>query len=524
MTVLSNFDLTIIGKYFNDFNDFINLIKTNKIYYDILDNYRYNPISLNQKLFKYFNNIETFHYYLPEDKHISHKCNKYIDWTYIDISKLRNIIFDKNSNKYYFDFSNSDKKLKNACLKNNTEYKNLYFKVNKDNYKLLEELTKNNVDFLKFSEIYFDIHDSTISNIDLSNLQVYKINGSIHHCNSLTYLNLKNTLDYNINVRYCPNLKDLNFIINNKNLLYNYYTENGLTSIKLSNDIKIIPHNMFNYCRDLRKIEIHKKCDKGENEIQTSELDNIHSLEYECFKNCGFEELEFKNISKCERLVFGGCEKLKSITLLGSYASLVNTFIYCTSLTNIVIPEHVRTLRNTFESCKNLSKITLPTALTNIEKAFIDCSNLEEINLAKCVNLNEIQKYAFHGCRNLSKVILSDTIKTLDLCAFGDCYNLNNINLESVDKIGNNTFCNCTSLNTIILNCINIGSLAFTDCSNLETIFITSDKVIFSNYSFRNCIKLLNIICDGDVVISKKTFDGCDLDKINITGSNIIYK
>ena len=41
MNHLSSYELLIISKYFNSINDYINLIKTNKEYNDILNKFKY---------------------------------------------------------------------------------------------------------------------------------------------------------------------------------------------------------------------------------------------------------------------------------------------------------------------------------------------------------------------------------------------------------------------------------------------------------------------------------------------------
>ena len=487
MSHLSIFDLTIIGKYFNNFNDFVNLIKTNKEYSNILSNYHFNPISLTHNLFKYFSNIQTFHYYTSEDKCITHNCNNYIDWSLFDITRLNEKTFNKS-------------------FKKNTIYKNLYLKLIRENCQILNLLK--NLDSINFKEINFDIRCcNELIEIDLNNLNVYKISGSIYKCNNLTYLNLKNTLNYNINVEDCKNLIDLNFMINDNNKIkYKYYYGNdSLKNIKLSTDITSIGHNMFNECYNLSNIEIYKDDEK------LNDLNNIKVLGYECFKNCGFKTLEFKNIRKCEKSVFENCKKLESIILLGSYVSMISTFYKCTNLTNIVIPKHVRTLNRTFICCSNLINIDLPTALTNINEAFTNCINLKNIDLSYCTKLSEIQKHAFNNCVNLENVILPNSVTSIGTQSFYKCEKLININLDNVNKIGLHSFEKCNSLNMIMLNCNIIENHAFEDCVNLESIINSSNKIIMKNNSFKNCKKLKNIYCKGELIKYKDTFNGCDM-------------
>ena len=67
-------DLTIISKYFDSLNDFINIIKVSKQYSQVPLQFHYNPFDLPfdnikemkliQELFK---NINELHYYSPQD-------------------------------------------------------------------------------------------------------------------------------------------------------------------------------------------------------------------------------------------------------------------------------------------------------------------------------------------------------------------------------------------------------------------------------------------------------------------------
>ena len=382
------------------------------------------------------------------------------------------------------------------------------------NLKDLDEVPKSYDDNNpKITNLTFKLRNSTIRDIDLSNLNVYSINGMIINCTNLTYINLKNTLDYNINIKDCPNLHDLNFIINNNNkdiAFKNYFGNNCLSSVKLSTDITKINEAMFTDCKNLRKIEFDG----------LNNLNNIQVLERDCLANCGFEKIEFKNIRKCDYGIFRMCKQLKSITLLGSYASLRYTFDNCINLTNIVIPKHVRTLNYTFMNCSNLEYIDLPTALTNITNAFMNCEKIKKIDLSKCTNLTKISSEAFMNCSNLESIILPITIKTIDYCAFFKCEKLKNIyNIENclINKICIKAFYSCTSLTSLILNCERILNHAFEKCSSLESIILLNHSVL-CNDAFKECIKLKSVIAT-DILINKRTFDKCE----SLRHENIIY-
>lgn len=64
---LKNHDMFIVSKYFDNVQDFINLVKTNKCYRDIIDKYDYNPIDLNENVLKVFSNIDAVDIHSKDD-------------------------------------------------------------------------------------------------------------------------------------------------------------------------------------------------------------------------------------------------------------------------------------------------------------------------------------------------------------------------------------------------------------------------------------------------------------------------
>ena len=95
MNNLTYKEIFIISKYFENDEDYINLVKTKKDY-NILDLYRYNPIELTDKNIKLFKNIEYYHIYKKESLNYLENINikNIIVWARINYSKafLKNII------------------------------------------------------------------------------------------------------------------------------------------------------------------------------------------------------------------------------------------------------------------------------------------------------------------------------------------------------------------------------------------------------------------------------------------------
>jgi antirestriction protein len=64
----------------------------------------------------------------------------------------------------------------------------------------------------------------------------------------------------------------------------------------------------------------------------------------------------------------------------------------------------------------------------------------------------KIERWAFHKCKNLKKVTITEKVASIEEYAFSDCSNLASVNLpESIKNIGAYAFERCKSLARVIL-------------------------------------------------------------------------
>lgn len=106
---LDSYSIFIVSKYFNSISDYINVIKTNKMYKSIISNYQYNPISLkNKKERNLFGNIKEYHIYTHKDSRFDFDSNlKHIYYHNVNFEDAKNgkyeniILTRKNINKYF---------------------------------------------------------------------------------------------------------------------------------------------------------------------------------------------------------------------------------------------------------------------------------------------------------------------------------------------------------------------------------------------------------------------------------------
>lgn len=116
---------------------------------------------------------------------------------------------------------------------------------------------------------------------------------------------------------------------------------------------------------------------------------------------------------------------------------------------------------------KNHEKLQLP--ITKIGKgAFKDCTKLKEVQMQN--NIIEIEDEAFLNCKNLTYIVLSNSVKKIGNSSFEDCTNVKGIYLsENLEEIGSNAFKGCQNISYISIpkSIKKIGS-SFLDKNDLE--------------------------------------------------------
>lgn len=162
-------------------------------------------------------------------------------------------------------------------------------------------------------------------------------------------------------------------------------------------------------------------------------------------------------------------------------------------------------------------------------------------------NVQEINKYAFKGCNQISELIIPSTVNNINDYAFIDCsgnltiqqqrfncYSLKNSQFTKISFSPKTELINyeyaafkgLTTLKEIILpdKLTYIAEDAFNGCINLKTITIPLNVKIIKDNAFKNCssIKMINLT-DSLESIGDYAFDGCtSLDSIELSDNNQI--
>jgi len=127
-------------------------------------------------------------------------------------------------------------------------------------------------------------------------------------------------------------------------------------------------------------------------------------------------------------------------------------------------------------------------------RAFMDCRQLTSVIIPNSVT--EIGGGAFEECRNLTNVTLPDSITAIYMNTFNDCFSLDSIIIpNTVTSIGQYAFYNCSSLYFFSLpdSLVSIGKYAFYNCA-FDSVYIPASCQWIEDNPFENCNNIVSII------------------------------
>lgn len=145
---------------------------------------------------------------------------------------------------------------------------------------------------------------------------------------------------------------------------------------------------------------------------------------------------------------------------------------------------------------------------------------IKKVTFGKKVTL--LNDYLFAGCKNITEIVLPDSLESIKSCAFKDCTGLNSTSFPKTSSkfvsVGNYAFDNCTSLTDVIFpdtltiapnNKLSLGEGVFNVCGSLVRITFPGTLGSIGNNTFNGCTSLKQVkFMDGreEVSVGRKNY------------------
>lgn len=167
---------------------------------------------------------------------------------------------------------------------------------------------------------------------------------------------------------------------------------------------------------------------------------------------------------------------------------------------NVVIPDTVTTIEDfAFEDCRELSSIVLPDSIRELGSSFRCCVRLKEVSLPRHINC--IRIHTFRDCRALEKVYIPAGVEFIGFGAFNNCSSLSSIVIPEIASIESYAFAGCKSLTDVSLPIISneeqIETGLFEGCQSLRSIYYPYDNI--GQRMFARCDNLEKITVAGKI-------------------------
>lgn len=248
------------------------------------------------------------------------------------------------------------------------------------------------------------------------------------------------------------------------------------------------------------------------------------------------------NTESIKNLAFSGCTSLSDIDLQSNILTEIGKGAFqSAAISDFVIPDSVTSLGagsaatgadGVFADCSKLLSVTIGTGVANLTDClFANCQSLETVEFKENGKTAQIGKKVFYNCRSLKAISLPSTVNQIGLvgtssyttsttnCSvFEGCAALVSISLPSaVAKIGQNTFKDCSSLQTVtfngnVLEFIALG--AFSGCASLTdfTFPMLGSSFTLGASAFAGCSSLTKFVLpalSGSFSLGASAFSGC---------------
>ncbi len=307
-----------------------------------------------------------------------------------------------------------------------------------------------------------------------------------------------------------------------------FYENTKIKGVEMPDTITEIDENAFYGCSNLTNVKLSAKLEKiGRRAFYNCALlskivfpDTLTSIGIEAFLGNGFTSIEIPdNVTSIGTAAFRACENLSSVKLSNNseYKYIAKQmFRACTNLEEFDIPDNIIGIGSEAFYATGLKKVVIPDSVTSVEQsAFQDCGNVESIVVGE--GLKEIQNCAFKVGSKLKTVTWNAKFCTTNTnaktAAFFPAVKCDFTFGDGVEHIPSQLLYSCNWLENITIpdSVISIGNNVF---ENTKWYKNQSDGLIYAGkvlYKYKGTMpeNTLITVKEGTLGIADSAFTGC---------------